>query len=155
MMMIARGLVSESGIAERAVHAGVARLAESIVADGGAPLEVVLPDGARVGFGKPARIKLIIRDPDALAQLANPSLASLAETYVHGRIEVQGDLLEAMPLAEQLASTGGSSVAQRVVAAMLSGRLVRHSAREDRAAISYHYDVSNEFYRLWLDEQMV
>ena len=30
----------------------------------------------------------------------------------------------------------------------------RHSTRRDRAAIGFHYDVSNEFYQLWLDPAM-
>ncbi|MBA3254954.1 MAG: class I SAM-dependent methyltransferase [Pseudomonadota bacterium] len=149
-MWIASGLVSETGIAERAVHSGVTRLAQSIIAAGGASLEVVLPDGSRIGFGLPARVKLVIRDPAMLAQLADATLASLAEAYVQGRIEVQGDLLEAIPLAEQIAAATGSSPAQRVARLLL-----KHSSRQDRAAIGYHYDVSNDFYRLWLDERMV
>jgi len=31
----------------------------------------------------------------------------------------------------------------------------RHSRDSDRAAVSYHDDLSNEFYRLWLDGEMV
>jgi cyclopropane-fatty-acyl-phospholipid synthase len=31
----------------------------------------------------------------------------------------------------------------------------RHSRGGNREAIAFHYDVSNDFYRLWLDEQMV
>jgi cyclopropane-fatty-acyl-phospholipid synthase len=149
-MWIARGLVPESRITDDAVHAGVARLAGSIISAGGASLEVVLPDGSRIGFGKPARVKLIIRDYLTLAQLANPTLSSLAEAYIHGRIDVQGDLLHAVPLAEQLANAAGSSAFHRA-----AGKLLRHSARHDRVAISYHYDVGNEFYRLWLDQRMV
>ncbi len=37
--------------------------------------------------------------------------------------------------------------------ARLAGRL--HSRARDHAAISYHYDVSNAFYALWLDRRMV
>ena len=149
-MWIARGLTSGSGIAEEAIHAGVARLADSIIAGGGAPLEIVLPGGSRVQFGKPTRIRLIIHDHSTLADFANPSLASLGEAYVNGHIDVQGDLLEAMPLAEQLSSIAGSSPVRRV-----AGMLMRHSARQDRKDISYHYDIGNDFYRLWLDEGMV
>jgi cyclopropane fatty-acyl-phospholipid synthase-like methyltransferase len=36
---------------------------------------------------------------------------------------------------------------------MLSGE--QHSIERDRQAITYHYDVSNDFYALWLDQQMV
>ncbi len=149
-MWIARGLVPEARIPDRAVHAGVARLAESIISAGGASLEVALPDGSRIGFGKPARIRLTIRDHATLAQLTNPTLASLAEAYISGRIDVQGDLLEAVPLAERLAGAAGSSPLQRA-----AGMLLRHSARQDKAAIGYHYDVGNDFYKLWLDQRMV
>src|SRR5438445_11877872 len=31
----------------------------------------------------------------------------------------------------------------------------RHSPERDRRAVTFHYDVSNDFYRLWLDRQMV
>lgn len=35
------------------------------------------------------------------------------------------------------------------------GSVTTHSKSENRAAISFHYDVSNEFYRLWLDKERV
>ena len=34
-------------------------------------------------------------------------------------------------------------------------RLARHTRQSDAAAIAYHYDVSNDFYKLWRDRQMV
>jgi cyclopropane-fatty-acyl-phospholipid synthase len=37
--------------------------------------------------------------------------------------------------------------------ANLDGTL--HSQERDRRAISYHYDISNDFYKLWLDQNMV
>jgi len=133
-----------------ATRSGIERLAARVTADGGLPLEVELPDGACVGFGAPPNIRLVVHEPSLLVELASPSIAALAEAYVHGRLEVQGGLLEALPLAERLVEAGGSSVAQRV-----AGALARHTARTDRAAISYHYDVGNAFYQLWLDERMV
>jgi cyclopropane-fatty-acyl-phospholipid synthase len=30
-----------------------------------------------------------------------------------------------------------------------------HSIERDRQAVTYHYDVSNDFYRLWLDQRMI
>lgn len=133
-----------------AARSGVDRLAAQVAAEGGVPLEVVLPDGTRIGFGLPARVRLIVREPSLLVELARPSFAALAEAYVQGRLDVQGDLLEALPLAERLVEAGGCDVAQRV-----AGVVARHSARTDRAAIRYHYDVGNAFYQLWLDQRMV
>ena len=98
-----------------AARAGLEYVAAQITAAGGAPLEVVLPDGSRLGFGLPVRVRLLARDPAVLAELARPSLASLGEAYVHGRVDVQGDLLEALPLAEGL----GIDLATGVYAAWL------------------------------------
>jgi cyclopropane-fatty-acyl-phospholipid synthase len=150
-MGIAQALTRRTEV--RIAHAartGLEQLAARVAADGGLPLEVVLPDGSRLGFGLPARVRLVVRDPAVLAGLASPSLESLGDAYVQGRLDVQGDLLEALPLAERLAEAGGAGIAQRV-----AGFFVRHTPRTDRGAISYHYDVGNAFYRLWLDERMV
>jgi len=150
-MGIAQALTRRAGTqVTGAARSGVERLAARVAAAGGLPLEVELPDGACVGFGLPARIRLVVHEPSLLVELASPSFAALAEAYVNGRLEVQGDLLEALPLAERLVEAGGCSVAQRV-----AGALARHTARTDRSAIRYHYDVGNAFYRLWLDERMV
>jgi cyclopropane-fatty-acyl-phospholipid synthase len=149
-MWISRTLSKRDRLAEGAMRTGLARLADTVIAAGGAPLELVMPDGGRIGFGLPVRVRLLIRDASVLVQFARPSLMSLAEAYVDGRIDLEGDFLEALPIAEKLAASGGSTVAQRIAMAV-----ARHTAREDKEAISYHYDVSNEFYRLWLDDRMV
>lgn len=133
-----------------AARSGLERLAARVAAQGALPLEVALPDGATIGFGGPPRIRLVVRDAAVLAELACPTFASLGEAYVDGRLDVQGNFLEALPIAECLVDAGGAGVAQRI-----AGAFVRHSARADRKAIGYHYDVGNAFYRLWLDERMV
>ncbi|HET9023259.1 MAG TPA: class I SAM-dependent methyltransferase [Burkholderiaceae bacterium] len=133
-----------------AARSGFERLAARVAAAGGVPLEIALPDGARLGFGLPARVRLVVREPSLLAELASPSFATLGEAYVHGRLDVQGDLLDALPMAERLVEVGGAGLAQRMAALF-----VRHTARTDRSAITYHYDVGNAFYQLWLDERMV
>ncbi|MDH5209478.1 MAG: cyclopropane-fatty-acyl-phospholipid synthase family protein, partial [Burkholderiaceae bacterium] len=150
-MGIAQALArrTETGVAD-AARAGLEGLAKRIAADGGAALDVVLPDGASLNFGLPARVRLCLRDPALLTALAQPTLELLAEAYVDGRADIQGDMLDALPLADQLISAGGRGVAQRI-----AGLFRRHSERVDRVAIRHHYDVGNDFYRLWLDERMV
>lgn len=150
-MGIAQALTRRTEV--RIAHAArtaLEQFAARVVADGGIPLEVVLPDGGALAFGLPTRVRLVVRDPAVLAGLASPSLESLGDAFVQGQVDVQGDLLEALPLAERLVEAGGAAVAQRV-----AGLFARHTPRTDRSAISYHYDVGNAFYRLWLDERMV
>jgi cyclopropane-fatty-acyl-phospholipid synthase len=128
----------------------LARLADEVRAEGGLPLRVVLPDGATVDFGEVARLTLTVRDPAVLANLARPTLGGLAEAYVEGRIDVDGDIEAAIQVAARLAEAGGESVARRPELAP-----AEHDPHADRADISHHYDVGNGFYRLWLDERMV
>ena len=100
----------------------------------------------------------------------------LAEAYFQGDIDVEGDLFAALCLKDHLNSIrlslrdrlGALFTALRLHApddarpdsgsrrSTLHGHAVKaHSRTENRAAISFHYNVSNEFYRLWLDEERV
>jgi len=113
-----------------------------------------------------------INNPAALRRaIAGASELSFAEAYVHGDFDIEGDIKAVFPLADYLRSKdwgakdklhlagallrlpSNSPSTTIWPAARLSGRL--HSKTRDRQAISYHYDVSNDFYALWLDEQMV
>ncbi|MGD2178611.1 MAG: cyclopropane-fatty-acyl-phospholipid synthase family protein [Anaerolineae bacterium] len=115
---------------------------------------------------------LVLNHPGALRQmLLPPSELNLGESYIYGDYDVEGDLIAAFPLAgyfEKLDMEPGdklglawklrslpriSAPREGRQAARMSGSL--HSRRRDREAISYHYDVSNDFYALWLDRRMV
>lgn len=126
------------------------KLAEELRAQGGLPLRVVLPDGTAVDFGDAPELTLTVRDAAVLSQLSQPTLGGLAEAYVEGRIDLDGDVATAIQIAARLAESAGASVSQRpeLVPA-------EHQPQTDRADISHHYDVGNGFYRLWLDERMV
>lgn len=132
------------------VSAGIARLADSVRAIGGHPLDIELPNGSRIGFGLTPRVVLRIKDAVTLAQMANPSLDVLGAAFVEGRIDVEGDMMDAVRAAEALARAAGNPVERRGAAP----RTV-HQAAQDAAAIAFHYDVGNDFYRLWLDARRV
>jgi cyclopropane-fatty-acyl-phospholipid synthase len=121
-----------------------------------------------------ARFTLIVRHPDALRRMLKPNAndLSLSEAYIGGDLEVEGDLEAVMPVANYLVGRNWPAVTmlrigknllrlprldrlrrKDVQPAKLSGQL--HSMERDRQAVAYHYDVSNDFYALWLDEQMV
>lgn len=99
----------------------------------------------------------------------------LAEAYFDGEVEVMGDFNAAMglryylenlrlPLQEKLllalrALTLGNQKIQQQPAAKKLTNVARQNAprqnQNDVESIAFHYDVSNEFYKLWLDERMV
>ncbi|MGD9944547.1 MAG: class I SAM-dependent methyltransferase, partial [Burkholderiaceae bacterium] len=68
-----------------------------------------------------------------------------------GHIDVDGNIRDIIDIAEGLAREGDP---QKVLGRLPSW-LSRHTRKSDRKAIEYHYDVSNEFYSLWLDPRMV
>ena len=113
-----------------------------------APVRVVLWDGREFQFSEKPSVTLRLRDQRALQALRDPSLLKLAETYIEGGAELEGNVRDAIRSAELLARP-------RHKALFASAGRRRHSKGEDRAAIEHHYDVSNEFYALWLDPRMV
>ncbi len=117
------------------------------------------------------RGRVLFRDPSALEALLPPvSERRVAEAFIDGHIELEGDaigLIEAATrwegprlrpslappalalfLRRTLASAGPDALMAR-----LRGRT--HSPSRDREAIQHHYDLSDDFYRLFLDPALV
>jgi cyclopropane-fatty-acyl-phospholipid synthase len=114
-----------------------------------APLRVVLWDGRRIDFSDEPRVTVRLNEASAAAALARPNLLTLAEAYIEGRADLEGDMVEAIRSAEALARSANRTLFD------YSGAPARHSRSVDRDSIRHHYDVSNEFYALWLDPRMV
>jgi len=113
-----------------------------------ARVRVVLWDGREVSFSEQPRVTLRLKRSSAA--LAKPSLLSLAEAYIDGDAELEGDVREAIRCAVEIARAMPKSLFQSD-----GPTNARHTRRGDREAIQHHYDVSNEFYQLWLDPRMV
>ena len=116
------------------------------------PLRLVLWNGQQYDFSQEApEVTLKVPRASAITSLLNPSLANLGEAYVEGKIEVEGAVKNIISVANALASN-------TLKAEGKLGRMVRsvtHTKKKDAEAIQYHYDVSNDFYKLFLDEHMV
>jgi cyclopropane-fatty-acyl-phospholipid synthase len=82
------------------------------------------------------------------------NIARLGRAYVAGEIDVEGRLQDILQIGIAFAERLGKASPLRVLA-RLTGRHHRHTVAGEAAAIRYHYDVSNGFYRLWLDRNMV
>ncbi len=134
----------------QAVLHGIHQLADTVRANGGQPLDLILPDGSRVNFGLQPRAVMAIHDPAVLPHLVHPTLGALGEAFIDGRIDIRGDIISVIDGAERLAAAGGSPIKSRINVVLSD-----HTPRQDLADIKHHYDVGNEFYRLWLDERMI
>ena len=116
------------------------------------PLRLELWNGQTVDFCLFApQVTIRLPHVSAARYLLTPSLANLGAAYVEGKIDVEGGLDEIIRIGSALAATGKQPKSRLPRRA----RPARHTREKDAAAIRYHYDVSNDFYRAWLDENLV
>ncbi len=113
------------------------------------PLRVVLWNGREFNLSAEPTVTVHIPTLSALRYFTPPDLNKLAVAFVEGRIRVEGSIHEIFRIAEKLVSSVAPDKPPRF------HFFTRHSHRRDREAIQYHYDVSNEFYSLFLDRNMV
>ena len=123
-----------------------------------------------------APFTLVFNRPASLRQmLLPPNELSIVEAYIGGDVDIEGSLEAASNLGEMI----GDRLRSPVAVARLVGLVVRlpgradddlanvrfperakklgprHTPVRDAAAIQFHYDVGNSFYKLWLDRRMV
>ena len=134
---------------------------------GALPLRLELYDGSTAGPAD-AKVRMIVRSEQGLARfLSRPGELGIARAYVSGDVDIDGDLFAGLEQAAHL------DLSLRRIDPVAVARLLRatglgvlrapppppeearlrgglHTRSRDRAAISHHYDVSNDFYRLVL-----
>jgi cyclopropane-fatty-acyl-phospholipid synthase len=121
--------------------------------------------------GQATHFTLRIQHPGALRRMFwSPTELSLGEAYVYDDYDIEGDVEMALSVGLGLLGKARAwgeilrlrSLLMRLPAAgpphvslapQLRGKV--HSQARDRCAVRYHYDVSNEFYSLFLDQRMI
>jgi len=130
---------------ERRLERLVAKLKQSAAIS----LRLELWNGRAFDLSSEPKVKIGVTSPSALRFLVSPNLMKLGKAYVEGYLRVEGPILEVFRVAESLARVAASRGRSGL------RRVWRHSRKGDRDAIQYHYDVSNDFYSLWLDRNLV
>ncbi len=142
----------------------LARLVETKITAQAPGLAVLLPGGRRLGAAD-ASVRLTLADWSPLAHVAAGSVGSLAQDWVEGRIELHGRMRDIAAIAAGLVGTDPTK--PRVVPGPASplawwrGLLrhsrssTRHTPAADARQVQFHYDVSDDFYALWLDPRRV
>ena len=130
-------------------------------------------------LGTPGENVIVVKSPEAVRRILwAPGELGLGRAYVAGEIDFEGSILEALSAAQDMAGDSPDVVRQRLRARDLPTLIqtahklgvlglppapppeearVRggvHSKDRDAAAIAHHYDVGNDFYRLFLGETM-
>ena len=120
------------------------------------PLALVLPGGRRIGKAD-AAVTLRLKDLSPLASIATGQIGKVGEDYVEGRIDFDGSMRDLMAIAWQLIGDDPTRVENaaplewwRHIVHHTRSR-ARHRPELDEKQIQFHYDVSDDFYALWLD----
>jgi cyclopropane-fatty-acyl-phospholipid synthase len=122
---------------------------------GGAPLRLVLNDGVEASpVGVSALGTLRIRDRRALAALALDPEIGFGEGYAGGRIGVEGDLVRMLEAVYRSMAKVPDRWYGRLVSRWLEWRQ-DNTPDGSRHNIHRHYDLGNDFYKLWLDSQLL
>lgn len=121
------------------------------------PVKLTLPDGNSVGASDPA-IHLTIREASTLGHLAAGQVGTLGEDYVEGKFEVEGSMRDLMRVAAEILPQSPIDAARAGMFTKLIRRVMsvwRHTLERDAKQIQFHYDLSDDFYALWLDPRRV
>ncbi|WEK31052.1 MAG: C17 cyclopropane fatty acid synthase CfaB [Candidatus Pseudomonas phytovorans] len=112
------------------------------------PLRLKLWDGNQFDLGPSPQVTIVIKDPQLISHFTRPSLDELGEAFIDGKLELEGDIGEVIRVCDELSEAllGGEDD--------VSPMRTAHDKDTDANAISYHYDLSNAFYQLWLDADM-
>lgn len=101
-----------------------------------------------VGEGEPTFVVRFNKSLDIMELRRSTSLA-LGEAYMRGDIEVEGDLFQA--LDQLLGQMGKFSLDKSALKKLI---FTSNSKKNQKDEVSSHYDIGNDFYRLWLDDTL-
>jgi len=163
----------QTKLADRANSITLNILDELLPKDAESGVGVRMWDGSLWPDEEPRDATIVLNHPGALKSMfSSMSEMGLAEAYLYDDFDIEGEIERVYDLGESLEKTtasmqkklklslslrrqpeGDVHVQGRRGPADLTGDV--HSIDRDRQAISYHYDVSSDFFALWLDRNLV
>jgi cyclopropane-fatty-acyl-phospholipid synthase len=121
---------------------------------GSPEITTALWDGTDVVRSESSSIRLVIKNRSALLRLAANPLLHFGDDYSGGNLEIEGGLV---PFLETVyhAMLRPGQVKRRARPAHDAHRDTSNTLSQSRENIHHHYDIGNDFYRLWLDREML
>ncbi|HEY9461384.1 MAG TPA: class I SAM-dependent methyltransferase [Paralcaligenes sp.] len=117
------------------------------------PVQLVMPGGEKLGPPNPA-IRLILKERKTLFHLAAGQVGGVGSDYVEGRLDIEGSMRDLMRLAAALVPVSPIEAGRERWYKSITRRsasMWRHTIERDARQIQFHYDLSDDFYALWLD----
>lgn len=115
------------------------------------PCEVKFWDGEirKYGDGE-VLFRITFNEPLDKSQIINDPSIAFGEGYMFGKIEIDGNLQKVI---ESIYKSKSSFLNDNGHYLNLVKK-INNSIQKNQDDVKYHYDIGNDFYRLWLDETM-
>src|SRR5438874_7068014 len=131
-------------------------LQKVLIAIGEPPLRLALRDGEQVSPpGVSPIASIVLKDRAALLRMALDPEIGFGDGYADGTIEVEGDLVAALEAVYRSISMAGGEHWYTRTASRWMERVRANTPQRSRENVHHHYDLTRDFYRLWLDPQLV
>ena len=124
---------------------------------GNPSIKMILWDGEEIGpANDPPVASMIIGDRSTLRRLIIDPVFQFGESYSNRCLEIEGNLLEFLETIyrSQMGSNLNGSSLQRLLSRFIHAQR-SNSITDSRENIHHHYDINSDFYRLWLDDEMI
>lgn len=114
------------------------------------PVKIVFWDGSSViyGDGTP-EVTITFKEKIPMRDITKNASIALGEAYMDKKIEIQGSIQELIESAYESADSFMRSSKFRKFLPKQG-----HSEKESENDVQSHYDVGNDFYKLWLDDTL-
>lgn len=113
---------------------------------------VVLWDGEELSPPRaPVRFRVTVKSRRALLGLCWDAPSRFGDLYGRREVEVEGDLANAMAEVNRSLTARQAGFFDRLRRSSLPPLWERYARAQDAARVRQHYDLGNDFYRLWLD----
>ncbi|MGB8452398.1 MAG: cyclopropane-fatty-acyl-phospholipid synthase family protein [Anaerocolumna sp.] len=115
------------------------------------PCTVKFWDGEEITYGTgDSSFRIVLNEPLPITDvIADPSV-TFGEAYMHKQLDIEGSIQDVI---ESLYKNSRSFLRDKEKYGKLFNP-IKNTLRKCKENISYHYDIGNEFYQLWLDKSM-
>lgn len=111
-------------------------------------------NGETISYSSSPKFIIKFLDKDVFMQLiTNPNVMAFAQAFIDKKIDIEGDIFEAIKLKDDIKNIEISN--KDKISLFFKTAHNMHTKEKDKQNISYHYDISNKFYNLFLGNTMM
>jgi cyclopropane-fatty-acyl-phospholipid synthase len=113
-------------------------------------------DGKSKHYGPGAEeFKMTLRSEGTIKKILSGGTLAFGEEYMAGNIMIEGDIQKMVMLYDQWQAVAGKLSLPTITRILWNRAFSRHTIGDSGKNVRRHYDISNDFYSLWLDPAMV